>query len=168
MVKQKKFSFIDKIISMTNLNAQKILNVYSYVLLIFPIAFWILINLQALLVKTNLKRLLHNNPLMLVGIIISIIDFVFGYYLMLNKKNILSDRFSYKITMLSQMICQLLVGNVLCFFLALLGTHESKTLNEQESIHRKANITVTIIISGVLLISFLLILVIKFKGERNV
>lgn len=105
--------------------------------------------------------MIMKQPAVAIATIAAIVDFVLGYYLMLNKKQFLVNRQTYRFLMVSQLIGQVLVGNLLCGVLAILGMYKAKTLKKtQDNI---SPIVIVISLVAVLLaLCFMLILLLEF------
>ncbi len=105
--------------------------------------------------------MIMKQPAVAIATIAAIVDFVLGYYLMLNKKQFLVNCQTYRFLMVSQLIGQVLVGNLLCGVLAILGMYKAKTLKKtQDNI---SPIVIAISLVAVLLaLCFMLILLLEF------
>lgn len=123
--------------------------------------FWALIALRGGASNQSIKMMIMKQPAVAIATIAAIVDFVLGYYLMLNKKQFLVNRQTYRFLMVSQLIGQVLVGNLLCGVLAILGMYKAKTLKKtQDNI---SPIVIAISIVAVLLaLCFMLILLLEF------
>lgn len=159
--KQKVENFFDRMTRSMNLDTKKILSWYSYVLFIAPLLFWALIALRGGALNQSIKMMIMKQPAVAIATIAAIVDFVLGYYLMLNKKQFLVNRQTYRFLMVSQLIGQVLVGNLLCGVLAILGMYKAKTLKKtQDNI---SPIVIAISLVAVLLaLCFMLILLLEF------
>ncbi|NRO26134.1 hypothetical protein [Lactobacillus helveticus] len=159
--KQKVENFFDRMTRSMNLDTKKILSWYSYVLFIAPLLFWALIALRGGALNQSIKMMIMKQPAVAIATIAAIVDFVLGYYLMLNKKQFLVNRQTYRFLMVSQLIGQVLVGNLLCGALAILGMYKAKTLKKtQDNI---SPIVIAISLVAVLLaLCFMLILLLEF------
>ena len=87
--KQKVENFFDRMTRSMNLDTKKILSWYSYVLFIAPLLFWALIALRGGASNQSIKMMIMKQPAVAIAAIAAIVDFVLGYYLMLNKKQFL-------------------------------------------------------------------------------
>lgn len=125
--KQKFSNIMEKITGAVNLNPKKTISWYSYVLFFTPIAFWLLIEMQ-ILASGKSWMVMLKQPTIAIATLIAIIDFMLGYYLVLRKKDVLASYENYRLFMMWQAVCQILVGNFICFFLALIGIYEAKFL----------------------------------------
>ncbi|ABX26798.1 hypothetical protein lhv_0639 [Lactobacillus helveticus DPC 4571] len=123
--------------------------------------FWALIALRGGASNQSIKMMIMKQPAVAIATIAAIVDFVLGYYLMLNKKQFLVNRQTYRFLMVSQLIGQVLVGNLLCGVLAILGMYKAKTLKKtQDNI---SPIVIAISLVAVLLaLCFMLILLLEF------
>ena len=106
--KQKVENFFDRMTRSMNLDTKKILSWYSYVLFIAPLLFWALIALRGGALNQSIKMMIMKQPAVAIATIAAIVDFVLGYYLMLNKKQFLVNRQTYRFLMVSQLIGQVL------------------------------------------------------------
>lgn len=156
-----KFSnFLEKVARMVHLDAKKTLTWYSYILFVIPLLFWLMIELRAIAIKQSIQEMMKQ-PTIAIGILIAIVDFVVGYYLLLRKKDILASYEGYRFFMMWQAVCQILVGNLLCFVLALIGIHEAKKL---ENGHCDVTVKYVSVISGLFLVlAFSFIIQISFR-----
>lgn len=123
--------------------------------------FWALIALRGGASNQSIKMMIMKQPAVAIATIAAIVDFVLGYYLMLNKKQFLVNRQTYRFLMVSQLIGQVLVGNLLCGVLAILGMYKAKTFKKtQDNI---SPIVIAISLVAVLLaLCFMLILLLEF------
>ncbi|CPS02835.1 Uncharacterised protein [Chlamydia trachomatis] len=139
--KRKVGNFIDRITESMHLDTKKILTWYSYVLFIAPLLFWAMIAIST---------------------IVAIVDFILGYYMLLNHKQFLINRQTYRFLMGSQMIAQLFVGNLLCVVLAILGFYRARALKKTQDGVSRVIIAISLTAAGLLLASFMLILLLEF------
>lgn len=145
-----------------NLDTKKILSWYSYVLFIAPLLFWALIALRGGASNQSIKMMIMKQPAVAIVTIAAIVDFVLGYYLMLNKKQFLVNRQTYRFLMVSQLIGQVLVGNLLCGVLAILGMYKAKTLKKRQDNISPIVIVISLVAAVLLALCFMLILLLEF------
>lgn len=155
-------NLLEKIARTVHLDAKRTITWYSYILLVIPIAYWMLIEMRILASKQSWTVMLKQ-PAVAIASIIAIVDFMLGYYLIMRKKDVLASYENYRLFMMWQAVCQILVGNFLCFVLALIGIHEAKKLNNGP---RDSTVTMATVASGLLLIfCFVLLVMLNFiKG----
>lgn len=125
-------NFLNNFLKSANLSAKRILHLYTYIMFFVPLAFAALIELQSLLTKTNFLELLKS-PFISISVIVAFSDFLFGYYLWINKDKVLLKEKSYRRFMIIQAISQILVGNFVCEVLALAGIYQAKEINGQKT-----------------------------------
>lgn len=101
-------------------------------------------------------------PAVAIVTIIAIVDFVLGYYLLLNKKQFLINRQTYRFLMVSQLIGQILVGNLLCGVLAILGMYKAKTLKKTQDNISPVVIAISLVAAVLSVLCFMLILLLEF------
>lgn len=145
-----------------NLDTKKILSWYSYVLFIAPLLFWALIALRGGASNQSIKMMIMKQPAVAIATIAAIVDFVLGYYLMLNKKQFLVNRQTYRFLMVSQLIGQVLVGNLLCGVLAILGMYKAKTLKKTQDNISPIVIAISLVAAVLLALCFMLTLLLEF------
>ncbi|MBW7987306.1 hypothetical protein [Lactobacillus helveticus] len=160
--KQKVENFFDRMTRSMNLDTKKILSWYSYVLFIAPLLFWALIALRGGASNQSIKMMIMKQPAVAIATIAAIVDFVLGYYLMLNKKQFLVNRQTYRFFMVSQLIGQILVGNLLCGVLAILGMYKAKTLKKMQDNISPIVIAISLVAAVLLALCFMLILLLEF------
>lgn len=160
--KQKVENFFDRMTRSMNLDTKKILSWYSYVLFIAPLLFWALIALRGGASNQSIKMMIMKQPAVAIAAIAAIVDFVLGYYLMLNKKQFLVNRQTYRFLMVSQLIGQVLVGNLLCGVLAILGMYKAKTLKKRQDNISPIVIAISLVAAVLLALCFMLILLLEF------
>lgn len=114
-------SLVIKLLDEAHLTATRILFTYIGALIVIPLFFGMFILFEKQLTRQGLKTMMANTPLVTVDIIVTIIDFLLGYYLWLQKDKILADLGTYRFLMLCQVISQAVVGNLFCAVLAVLG-----------------------------------------------
>lgn len=160
--KQKVENFFDRMTRSMNSDTKKILSWYSYVLFIAPLLFWALIALRGGASNQSIKIMIMKQPAVAIATIAAIVDFVLGYYLMLNKKQFLVNRQTYRFLMVSQLIGQVLVGNLLCGVLAILGMYKAKTLKKTQDNISPIVIAISLVAAVLLALCFMLILLLEF------
>ena len=160
--KRKVGDFIDRITENMHLNAKKILAWYSYVLFIAPLWFWAMIVLRSGASGQSIRMMIMKQPMIAISTIVAIVDFILGYYMLLNRKQFLVNRQTYRFLMVSQMISQLLVGNLLCVVLAILGCYKAKALKKTQDSVSRVVVAISLTAAGLLLASFMLILLLEF------
>ncbi|GFZ27403.1 hypothetical protein [Lactobacillus corticis] len=159
---KRKFSgFLDRIAAGAKLDAKRLLKTYAYVLMAIPLAFFLLIAVQNAALKRSFSQMLTKSPVSAVGVIIAIVDFILGYYLLLSIDKVMKNRLTYRFFMWTQLISQLLVGNLFCAFFAGLGIHQGKQLEDDGKIPNRTIEAVAIVCSLLLIVCFTLILVIS-------
>lgn len=162
MSKQKVENFFGRMTKSMQLDVKKILSWYAYVLFIAPLFFWALIAMRGGASGQSMRSIIMKQPAVAIATIIAIVDFVLGYYLLLNKKKFLANRQTYRFLMVSQLVGQLCVGNLLCVVLSILGMYKSKALKKTQD-NVNPVICAALITSTVLLIGcFALILLLDF------
>ncbi|WEV70784.1 hypothetical protein OZY43_07560 [Lactobacillus sp. ESL0785] len=114
-------NFVIKFLDKAHLNTKKILLTYLYALLLIPLFFSFFMILEAAITKNSIVLIMAKSPLVAVDVIIALTDFILGYYLWLKKNEILRNYVNYRFFMTCQALGQLLVGNLFCAVLALLG-----------------------------------------------
>lgn len=124
--KKRVTTLLDHFLQNAHLDASRILRLYTWVLIVIPLLFGMLLILNAGFSHQSVQALINKGAVTSVAVIIAILDFVLGYYLWLVRKSVLTDRRSYRFFMLCQVVSQLLVGNLLCGLLALLGLFQAK------------------------------------------
>ncbi len=160
--KQKVGNFFSRILQSMHLDAQKIMKWYSYILFIAPLCFWALLAIQSGVSKVSIQSLIMKQPAIAIGTIIAIVDFVLGYYLLLNKKKFMVNRQTYRFFMVSQLLGQIVVGNLLCAILAALGMYRATALKKTQD-NVSPLIMAISIVSAILLIGcFALVLLLEF------
>ncbi|MPW13679.1 hypothetical protein [Lactobacillus helveticus] len=160
--KQKVENFFDRMTRSMNSDTKKILSWYSYVLFIAPLLFWALIALRGGASNQSIKIMIMKQPAVAIATIAAIVDFVLGNYLMLNKKQFLVNRQTYRFLMVSQLIGQVLVGNLLCGVLAILGRYKAKTLKKTQDNISPIVIAISLVVAVLLALCFMLILLLEF------
>ncbi|WP_155833142.1 hypothetical protein [Lactobacillus hamsteri] len=160
--KAKFTSFLDRFLENAHLDAKRILKWYSYVLLVVPLLFWAMLAFNATFTHTSIQTMLTKEASISIAVIVAIVDFCLGYYLMISRKKVLTDRRSYHFFMGCQAIGQLLVGNIICLLLALFGMYQSKQLstrvNDEKAAKMMNIISLTVMIVFILCFVFLMLL----------
>ena len=110
-------NFVIKLLDRAHLDTGKILNTYIAALIIIPLFFAGFVAYEASLTVQSLAAILTATPIIAVDMIMMIINFIFGYYLWLNKEKILADLPTYRFFMLCQAIGQVMAGNFICVLL---------------------------------------------------
>lgn len=161
--KQKVENFFGRVAKGMQLDVKKILNWYAYVLFIAPLFFWALIAMRSGASRQSMQSIIMKQPAVAIGMIIAIVDFVLGYYLLLNKKKFLVNKQTYRFLMVSQLIGQLCVGNILCVVLSILGMYKSAATLKKTQDSINPVVIAALITSTVLLVGcFALILLLEF------
>lgn len=160
--KQKVANFIGRMTQSMHLDTKKILTWYSYILFIAPLLFWALIAMRSAASGQTLRMIIMKQPAVAIATIIAIVDFVLGYYLLLNKQKVLINRQTYRFVMVSQMLGQMLVGNLLCVVLAILGVYRAKALPKTQASVNPIMMAASIAAAVLLLGCFMLILLLEF------
>lgn len=145
-----------------HLNAKKIINWYSYILFIAPLLFWALIAMRSGASRESIQSIIMKQPVVAIGTIIAIVDFVLGYYLLLNKKKFMVNRQTYRFFMVSQLIGQIAVGNLLCAILAILGMYKATALKKTQDNVNPVIIAISIASAVILAGCLVLILLLEF------
>ena len=145
-----------------HLDAKKIINWYSYILFIAPLLFWALIAMRSGASRESIQSIIMKQPVVAIGTIIAIIDFVLGYYLLLNKKKFMVNRQTYRFFMVSQLIGQIVVGNLLCAILAVLGMYKATALKKTQDNVNPVIIAISIASAVILAGCLVLILLLEF------
>lgn len=145
-----------------HLNAKKIINWYSYILFIAPLLFWALIAMRSGASRESIQSIIMKQPVVAIGTIIAIVDFVLGYYLLLNKKKFMVNRQTYRFFMVSQLIGQIVVGNLLCAILAVLGMYKATALKKTQDNVNPVIIAISIASAVILAGCLVLILLLEF------
>lgn len=145
-----------------HLDAKKIINWYSYILFIAPLLFWALIAMRSGASRESIQSIIMKQPVVAIGTIIAIIDFVLGYYLLLNKKKFMVNRQTYRFFMVSQLIGQIVVGNLLCAILAILGMYKATALKKTQDNVNPVIIAISIASAVILAGCLVLILLLEF------
>ncbi len=144
------------------LDAKKIINWYSYILFIAPLLFWALIAMRSGASRESIQSIIMKQPVVAIGTIIAIVDFVLGYYLLLNKKKFMVNRQTYRFFMVSQLIGQIVVGNLLCAILAVLGMYKATALKKTQDNVNPVIIAISIASAVILAGCLVLILLLEF------
>ena len=110
----------------------------------------------------SLRLIIMKQPAVAIGTIIAIVDFVLGYYLLLNRQKLLLNRQTYRFLMISQLIGQVFVGNLLCVILAILGMYKAKSLKKTQDSVNPIIITASLVSAILLFGCFMLILLLEF------
>lgn len=145
-----------------HLDAKKIINWYSYILFIAPLLFWGLIAMRSGASRESIQSIIMKQPVVAIGTIIAIVDFVLGYYLLLNKKKFMVNRQTYRFFMVSQLIGQIVVGNLLCAILAVLGMYKATALKKTQDNVNPVIIAISIASAVILAGCLVLILLLEF------
>ncbi len=145
-----------------HLDAKKIINWYSYILFIAPLLFWALIAMRSGASRESIQSIIMKQPVVAIGTIIAIVDFVLGYYLLLNKKKFMVNRQTYRFFMVSQLIGQIVVGNLLCAILAILGMYKATALKKTQDNVNPVIIAISIASAVILAGCLVLILLLEF------
>ena len=145
-----------------HLDAKKIINWYSYILFIAPLLFWALIAMRSGASRESIQSIIMKQPVVAIGTIIAIVDFVLGYYLLLNKKKFMVNRQTYRFFMVTQLIGQIVVGNLLCAILAILGMYKATALKKTQDNVNPVIIAISIASAVILAGCLVLILLLEF------
>lgn len=130
-------NFVIRLLDRAHLDTGKILNTYIAVLIIIPLFFAGFVAYEASLTAQSLAAILTATPIIAVDMIMMIINFIFGYYLWLNKEKILADLPTYRFFMLCQAIGQVMAGNFICVLLAMGGLVRTNGINQKEQSNNK-------------------------------
>lgn len=145
-----------------HLDAKKIISWYSYILFIAPLLFWALIAMRSGASSESIQSIIMKQPAVAIGTIIAIVDFVLGYYLLLNKKKFMVNRQTYRFFMVSQLIGQIVVGNLLCAILAVLGMYKATALKKTQDNVNPVIIAISVVSAVLLACCLVLILLLEF------
>ena len=145
-----------------HLDAKKIISWYSYILSIAPLLFWALIAMRSGASRESIQSIIMKQSAVAIGTIIAIVDFVLGYYLLLNKKKFMVNRQTYRFFMVSQLIGQIVVGNLLCAVLAVLGMYKATALKKTQDNVNPVIIAISIVSAVLLACCLVLILLLEF------
>lgn len=160
--KQKVENFFGRMTQSMHLDAKKIISWYSYILSIAPLLFWALIAMRSGASRESIQSIIMKQPAVAIGTIIAIVDFVLGYYLLLNKKKFMVNRQTYRFFMVSQLIGQIVVGNLLCAVLAVLGMYKATALKKTQDNVNPVIIAISIVSVVLLACCLVLILLLEF------
>lgn len=160
--KRKVSNFLGRMTQGMHLDTKKILTWYSYILFIALLLFWALIAMRSAASGQSLRLIIMKQPAVAIGTIIAIVDFVLGYYLLLNRQKLLLNRQTYRFLMISQLIGQVFVGNLLCVILAILGMYKAKSLKKTQDSVNPIIITASLVSAILLFGCFMLILLLEF------
>lgn len=145
-----------------HLDAKKIISWYSYILFIAPLLFWALIAMRSGASRESIQSIIMKQSAVAIGTIIAIVDFVLGYYLLLNKKKFMVNRQTYRFFMVSQLIGQIVVGNLLCAILAVLGMYKATALKKTQDNVNPVIIAISVVSAVLLACCLVLILLLEF------
>lgn len=112
--------------------------------------------------RESIQSIIMKQPVVAIGTIIAIVDFVLGYYLLLNKKKFMVNRQTYRFFMVSQLIGQIVVGNLLCAILAILGMYKATALKKTQDNVNPVIIAISIASAVILAGCLVLILLLEF------
>lgn len=157
-------NFLIRLLDRVHLDTRKILNTYITALIIIPLFFACFVAYEASLTAQSLAAILRATPIIAVDMIMMIINFIFGYYLWLNKKKILSDLTTYRFFMLCQAIGQVMAGNFICVLLAIGGLARTNGINQKEQSNNKLIRGVSVIF--LLIFGLCLILTIWLSSKK--
>lgn len=160
--KQKVENFFERVTRNLSLDANKIISWYSYILFVTPLLFWALISLRSGASGQPMRSMIVKQPAVAIGVIIAIVDFMLGYFLLLNKKKFLVNRQTYRFLMVSQFIGQIVVGNLLCGVLAILGMYKANALKKTQDNVNPILLGICLGAAVLLLGCFALILLLEF------
>lgn len=152
-----------KFLDRSHLDIKKIITIYLYALIIIPLFFATFILLEMSITKQSISTILITSPIVTVDMIVTINDFVFGYYLWFKKANLLADLGSCHFFMICQLISQILVGNLFCAVLAIFGIIRTRNVDHSYNECNKALRLVDIIFLTIFIFCFLLIVLISIK-----
>lgn len=163
--KAKFTSFLDRFLENAHLDAKRILKWYSYVLFIVPLLFWAMLAFNGAFTHTSIQTMLTKEATISIAVIVAIVDFCLGYYLMISRKKVLTDRRSYHFFMGCQAIGQLLVGNIICLLLALFGMYQAKQLPSKASDDKTSKMMniISIIVMIVLIVCFVFLMLLELR-----
>lgn len=162
MSKHKIANFIGRVTENMRLDTKRILTLYSYILFIAPLLFWALIAMRGAAAGQSIRMIIMKQPAVAIATIIAIVDFMLGYYLLLNKQKVLVNRQTYRFLMVNQIIGQMFVGNLLCLILAILGMYRAKALKKTQDSVNPIVMSVSIASAVLFIGCFVLILLLEF------
>lgn len=160
--KQKVANFFGRVTRDLSLDTNKIISWYSYILFVAPLLFWALIGLRSAASRQSMRMIIVKQPAVAIGVIIAIVDFMLGYFLLLNKKKFLANRQTYRLLMVSQLVGQIVVGNLLCAVLAILGMYKANALKKTQDNVSPILLGICLGAAALLLGCFVLILLLEF------
>lgn len=160
--KQKVANFFGRITRDLSLDTNKIISWYSYILFVAPLLFWALLGLRSGASGQSMRSMIAKQPAVAIGVIIAIVDFVLGYFLLLNKKKFLVNRQTYRFLMVSQFVGQIVVGNLFCAVLAILGMYKANALKKTQDKVNPILLGICLGAAALLLGCFALILLLEF------
>lgn len=158
--------FLARFLRNAHLDAPRILRWYSYILFFVPLVFWAMLAFNAQLSKQSLFDIIRKQGTVSIAIIVTILDFLVGYYLWISRGKVLTDRKSYHFFMGCQAIGQLLVGNIICVILALFGMYQSKQLTLTVT-NEKNNLIMNIVSVAMLVIFIICSIALILLGFRK-
>lgn len=161
-ISKKLGNFFGRVTQSLNLDAKKIISWYSYILFIAPLLFGAMIALRGGASGQSIRAIIMKQPAVAIATIIAIVDFILGYYMLLNKSKFLANRQTYRFLMISQIVGQVVVGNLFCVILAILGMYRAKMLKKTQDNINPVVLTVSITAAVLLLGCFMLILLLEF------
>lgn len=157
-------NFIIRLLDRVRLDIGKILNLYIAALIVIPLLFASFVAYEASITTQSLAAILTTTPIIAVDMIMMIIDFIFGYYLWLNRERILLDLTSYRFFMLCQAIGQVMAGNFICALLAMGGLVRTNGINLKEQSNNKLIRGASVVF--LLMFGFCLILTIWLSSKK--
>lgn len=167
-MRQKTLTFIDKLSSATHLDPKRIMKIYTFILFFAPLAYLVLLEVQATGQKETIFKLLSSSPLVTISLITAAGDFVLGYLCWLNGKKLLDDRASFHKFMKIELFSQLLACNWICLIFAIFGVRLSSDITEKNTstdANRLISLAYVTLFLSIICFVFMMILAIKtIKG----
>lgn len=155
--------YLKKLSESLDITPRRLLTVYSYILFLTPLAYWAFIEFQSVYAKVTPLAMIKQNPTITLALIVSIVDFVLGYYLLLHKEDFL-DRDSFKLLMVTQFIAQAMLVNIICALIAVVGLLNMGSLEytDDRAVLQRNKFTIFSSLAG-LAFSFVLLVIIKLR-----
>lgn len=138
--------FFDRVITGLHYDLKKALNIYTIVLMVIPVAYFLYIALALTMNSMDLAAYFKQSPATTVMFIVSLLDLIVGYVLIFKKQVLLSNRSTLIIVFIGLTVVQLLVGNLVSVILGLIVLYLSKSITA-ESKHRLDKQLLSVIIA---------------------
>lgn len=137
------------------LNPKKIIDLYMIILTVGPIAYVLLFALRRGNEASMLKVLTTGDPQIIILTIALICDALLGYALWLEKRKLLNSNKQYLSFIKLQILGQAMMGNWVCFLLALMGLLTKKQVSRYED-YKGALLPLTYTVTGIFTMCFFL------------